>query len=350
MTTETGIQKTGADQGAVTNVPQVSNQVMALMSSAETLGLWMAKTFKMKSLESGRIAALTCLTEGLKPHEFFSTFHVLDNGMLQMTANAMLSKFVQNGGEYDIVTLNDDECEIDFTWKGKTTKQIFTIEQAKKKGLVKARSAWENESESMLMWTVVRKYLKRYVPEHFAGVFAQELHSEPIINYTANPVEKAVVAEIIPKPKMKPAGPPPESAPKIVDVEAETGTDSAGDFVDAEQPLITRLKESGMPLQNAVNFLVNVPHWLDAQAIEHASVSDALAMLKDSQVADILGRFDEFYDKVRSYYAMKEEPAPESEPEPAPEKPVLKPVKDSVTAPKNPKRGGKKKDEQNDPS
>jgi len=349
MTTETGIQKTGADQGAM--VSAETNKILALMDASDRLGTWMAKAYQFKNLEQGKVAAMTCLTEGLKPSEFMATYHVLENGTLQMTANAMLAKFQMLGGMYDIMENDEEKCIVEFTWEGKKTTQQFTIEQADKKGLIKPKSAWANWPEDQLLWTVVRKYLRRYVPSHFAGSFHPDgTKEEAIIDYTAKPVEKAVVAEIIPKPKMKPAGPPPESAPKIVDVEAETGTDSAGDFVDAEQPLITRLKESGMPLQNAVNFLVNVPHWLDAQAIKHASVSDALAMLKDSQVADILGRFDEFYDKVRSYYATKEEPAPESEPEPAPEKPVLKPVKDSVTAPKNPKRGGKKKDEQNDPS
>ena len=304
-------------------VSAATNKILALMDAADRLGIWVAKAYGgkyFKSLEHGKVVALKCLTEGMTPDQFFQSYHILGTGQIVLTANAMLGKFKGLGGKYTINRNDDQACEITFEWQGVKVKQSFTIEQAKAKGLVKKDSAWETWGEDQLMWTVVRKYLRRYVPEHFAGNWNPDgTQEEAIIEYSGTPatVEAAAPDRTTPTLPAQSSGgggglnafgellDPPETAPPedetVVEID-ETPPAGQPDPQDDEPPsVVKQLLDAKIPLGTAIAFLRDVPHWLKPEEIEGVPASVVFARLKPNHNEQILSRFDEFCGKVRLY-------------------------------------------------
>ena len=351
--TDTSLVKTGGVQ-----VPEMTNKIIALMKAADELGKWIAVTRKMSSMEPGKLVAMKCLTEGLLPDEFFEKYHVLGTGQIVLTANASLGKFKSLGGKYKIIRNDEESCEIEFEWKKEKKVQSFTIEQARKKGLIKAQSAWATWPEDQLMWTVVRKYLRRYVPEEFAGSWNPDgTQEEDIIDYANQPTpEVAKVA--VPDAVLPP--PPADPAP------AGGGLDASGSLLDppekgepAEKPipieadpvqdLVDALKSDKVPLAHAVAFLVNVPHWLPPDVMGSGyPVRAAFDKLKPNHIDAITARWDEFKEKVRKYAEIKDTPPARGDAGdavqppadgPAPEKPAV--AAGSITAPAPKRKRGR---------
>jgi len=322
MNEQTDLVTTDAGNGMITQVPKITNQTIALMDVADRLGTWMAKAYKFKNLEQGKVAAMTCLTEGLKPSEFLQTYHVLENGQLQMSANAMLSKFVQLGGKYDIQKQTEEVCTVVFLWKKKETVQKFTIEQAKKKNLLKSQSAWEAWPEDQLLWTVVRKYMRRYVPEHFAGVWMPDGESEEaLVAYSTQEPAKAqtilkdtskrepvpppppsveVVEVEMVKPEPPPAEPEPEPAKKAKKKKVAPAPARAPklppdtSIIEPNIPNLLEMMElAEISDDDALAFLRNVPHWLTDK--------QDLTDLKTSHIKSLMVRFGDFKTKVTDH-------------------------------------------------
>ena len=277
---------------AVATVSPVTNQVVGLMDAADRLGQWMAAAYHFKNLEQGKVAAMTCLTEGLKPAEFMQTYHVLENGALQMTANAMLAKFRIVGGKYKIVQNDETVCEIEFDWLGQKVKQSFTIEQAKKKGLVKANSAWATWPEDQLMWTVVRKFLRRYVPEHFAGAFhADGTPEEALIEYGK------------PKALVQPAGSVPTLAltdePETIEPEVLPPEESPQ---ESSQPKLTDvLKQHKIRFGEAAAFLRDKQGWVTAESMQGTPIGKVLDGLSEHKQTLIINGITRFKEGVAKY-------------------------------------------------
>ena len=350
--TDTSLVKTGGVQ-----VPEMTNKIIALMKAADELGKWIAVTRKMSSMEPGKLVAMKCLTEGLLPDEFFEKYHVLGTGQIVLTANASLGKFKSLGGKYKIIRNDEEACEIEFEWKKEKKVQSFTIEQARKKGLIKAQSAWATWPEDQLMWTVVRKYLRRYVPEEFAGSWNPDgTQEEDIVDYTSTAPTVPEAATVVVPDTVLPPPPPEEKAP------AGGGLDTNGNLLDppeegevaeAEanpvQDLVDSLKAYKVPLVDAVSFLVNVPHWLPPDVMRSGSpVRAAFDKLKQNHVDAITVQWDEFVEKVRKYAEIKDTPPagvdagdavqPPAD-GPAPEKPAV--AAGSITAPAPKRKRGR---------
>jgi hypothetical protein len=123
----------------------------------------------------GRMLALTCLCEGITPLEFARTYHLIE-GKPTMRSDAMLAKFRQAGGKTKWLNVGDDgkEARAEWTYDGQTLDLVYSIEDAKRAGVVKQKSAWEKDPGSMLRARLISKAVRILAPEIVAGVYSPE--------------------------------------------------------------------------------------------------------------------------------------------------------------------------------
>ena len=275
---------------ALATIPKAGGDgaIARVLEPAATLGAWMAKSkmFGCNTIEQGQVLAVTCLTEGITPIEFNKTYYIMDDGTLQDRADAMLGKFVQLGGDYDVIEATSEKTTIKFTWRGKETEFSYSVEEARQAGLVKDKSAWKSHPRNKCFWACVRNYLRLYVPEHFAGydleVEGRSIRSTPhaVVSDTApdtspltgEPVTEAGSATTItvdaaeePPPVVAPAEP---SAPEPA----------------AEPSRKKVLKDAGIDPDEAVTFLRNMhpEPWLAANEGVDDLPDDRWQMLADN--------------------------------------------------------------------
>jgi len=154
-------------------------KIREALAAADELGVWLAKSgsFGCKTLEQGKMLALMCIMEGGNLREFKASYHVTDRGDLVPRADAMLGKYKRLlGGRFTYDEKTEQRCAITFVhadYPDGITDE-FTIEQAKSKGLIKSKSAWETWPEDMLLSTVVRKHMRQYHPDVFAGAYGED--------------------------------------------------------------------------------------------------------------------------------------------------------------------------------
>lgn len=115
---------------------------------------------------------------GLPPVTALQNISVI-NGKMTLTAGLMLSLAVRTAGVAFQVTENTEtRCRINFTrtMNGQPSKysSSFTIEEAKKAGLVKAGSAWEKYPADMLFNRTVARGIRKIAPDVVSGAYIPE--------------------------------------------------------------------------------------------------------------------------------------------------------------------------------
>lgn len=96
--------------------------------------------------------------------------HIIETGgqvKLQLSAN-MVGALVKRSGRYDfeVVTLTATECRLRFLREGKPIGEVvWTIDMAKRAGLVTERSNWAKYPENMLFARALTNGAKRFCPE-----------------------------------------------------------------------------------------------------------------------------------------------------------------------------------------
>lgn len=163
----------------------------------------------------GQIIALTCYMEGINILEFKKKYHIIQ-GSLTMRADAMLAELRKNDGYYRWIKTGDDEkeAEIEIEYKGIKGIAKFTIEDAKKAGIVKPNSGWFKYPDAMLRARTISKAMRMYAPEVIAGIYTPEEAEDftpdvKEITEKANSLFKKVVLEDV--------TPKPIEVPKVVD-------------------------------------------------------------------------------------------------------------------------------------
>lgn len=257
MTDEAALTTTGGDK---------SNAIVEGIAHAEKLGAWMARSnmFGCKTVEQGQVMAVSCIVMKIHPLQFMQTYHIVE-GSPSMRADAMLAKFVTVGGDFIPLEWTDEACTIRFAWRKRETDYTFTIEEAKRAGLVKEKSGWDKWTKNMLYWRCVTNYLRAYVPEHFAGHYAPDE-----INADVVPTPSAPDAPVdVPASFMKPA--------EVVEV----GPPATVDAPDIH----AAFAEAGIIEGHAVGYLASDggPGWLDADAIQDVEDAPALDRLTFAQ-------------------------------------------------------------------
>lgn len=165
----------------------------------------------------GQIIALTCYMEGINILEFKKKYHIIQNS-LTMRADAMLAELRKNGGNYRWIKTGDDEkeAEIEIEYKGMKGIAKFTLEDAKKAGIVKPNSGWFKYPDAMLRARAVSKAMRMYAPEIITGIYTPEEVEDftPDVKEVAEKAnslfKKVVLEDVTPKPKTV-------EVPKVVD-------------------------------------------------------------------------------------------------------------------------------------
>ncbi len=150
------------------------NDPLAFMREAGTV-IAKSRMFGCENIEQGQAMALISMTENLSFLELRRRYHVVD-GDLSMRADFMRAEFHRLGGTYVWLKDGEDGKEARAIWKFRENdREIgYTIEDAKREGLVKAKSRWEKDPGSMLRARCTTKAVRMIASEVLAGFYCDE--------------------------------------------------------------------------------------------------------------------------------------------------------------------------------
>jgi len=129
---------------------------------------------------------------GLPPFYAMSKIYIVQ-GRLMVGAEA-LGAMVKRSGRYDyrVFLLNDNACELIFTDGGKETYlSKFTIEDARKAGLIKPGSGWEKFPRAMLMSKALSQGARIVCPHVISGAYTPE-----DFGYSINPETEQIETQV----------------------------------------------------------------------------------------------------------------------------------------------------------
>lgn len=134
---------------------------------------WVTGAGGAKTKEEGELLALACLCERKTIFDINREFHLMD-GKLSMRADAMLAGFRRIGGKHRWLKTDDNEAELELTYDGHVTVSRYTIEDAKRAGLIKPKGNWEKSPRSMLRARACSEGVRMVAPEVVAGYYTPE--------------------------------------------------------------------------------------------------------------------------------------------------------------------------------
>jgi len=134
---------------------------------------WVTGAGGAKTKEEGELLALACLCERKTIFDINREFHLMD-GKLSMRADAMLAGFRRKGGKHRWLKTDDNEAELELTYDGQVTISRYTIEDAKRAGLIKPKGNWEKSPRSMLRARACSEGVRMVTPEVVAGYYTPE--------------------------------------------------------------------------------------------------------------------------------------------------------------------------------
>jgi len=130
--------------------------------------------FGCESKEAGIVFALQCIAENKPPLEMAKNYHLV-KGKLTKRADAMLADFRRAGGKVTWRDLKNDKIqEAVFEFEDVQTTASFSMEDAKRAGLVRAGSAWDKTPAAMLRARCISETLRAIAPEIVQGVYVPE--------------------------------------------------------------------------------------------------------------------------------------------------------------------------------
>lgn len=126
--------------------------------------------FGVTSDAAGTILALACLAQRCTPFDIARSYDII-GGKLRKKAMRCAAEFRQLGGKYRWIKTGDDgqEASAEFEFEGQKLTVSFTIEQAKRQGLVRADSNWIKTPGNMLRARVCSNAIAMLAPEVIAG-------------------------------------------------------------------------------------------------------------------------------------------------------------------------------------
>jgi len=145
------------------------------------LGEWFAKSgmFGCTKVEQGNILALQCLAERKTPLDMARTYHIIE-GKLSKRSDAILADYRKAGGKVKWIKFDDKEARAIFSFEDNEIEVYYTINDARKAGLIKPRSGWETHPADMLRSRLISKTVRMLAPETIAGQYTpEELQDEP---------------------------------------------------------------------------------------------------------------------------------------------------------------------------
>lgn len=147
------------------------------MGDLSTIGKGIAQSgmFGRCTEGKGMVIAATIYQEGISIMEFKRRFHVTDDGQITMRSDRMLAELQSRGGTCKWVKFDVNEARAVFSYReNENLEMSFTIEEAKKAGLVRSGGAWEKHPADMLRARLISKAVRMICPEAVAGVYTPE--------------------------------------------------------------------------------------------------------------------------------------------------------------------------------
>jgi hypothetical protein len=167
------------------------------------IGQTMAKSGMFPDVTDGAKALVKILAGkeiGVTPFQAMTNIHIIQ-GKATMAANLMAAK-VKGSGKYDyrVMDLTSETCSILFRQRDSLAeggwadlgKFTYTLEDAKRAGLVKTGSSWEKYPSNMLFARAISSGVRIYCPDVFNGNLVyvpEELGAQ--VNEDGEPVGKA---------------------------------------------------------------------------------------------------------------------------------------------------------------
>jgi len=155
---------------------------LSLIPAIETYGEMLAagQLFGCKNKAQGQTLVLMAMSEGLPITEMKRRYHIIGGTDLSMRADYMLAEFRRRGGWYQWIDQGDDGkvATLHIKYLENDMKVSYSIEMAKKAGLVKPKSGWEKNPGEMLRSRCQTKAVRMVCPEVIAG-FATDQELDP---------------------------------------------------------------------------------------------------------------------------------------------------------------------------
>jgi predicted nucleic acid-binding Zn-ribbon protein len=167
------------------------------------IGQTMAKSGMFPDVNDGAKALVKILAGkeiGVTPFQAMTNIHIIQ-GKATMGANLMAAK-VKGSGKYDyrVMDLTNETCSILFKQRDPLAeggwadlgKFTYSLEDAKRAGLVKTGSSWEKYPSNMLFARAISSGVRIYCPDVFNGNLVyvpEELGAQ--VNEDGEPVGKA---------------------------------------------------------------------------------------------------------------------------------------------------------------
>jgi len=165
-----------------------------------------------------------CAKSELSLLEFKQRYHVTDKGEVTMKADRALAEFQILGGKCVWKEVSHTRAAALFSYKENVNLEIeFTAEEAKARGLIKPKSAWESDPGAMCRARVVTRGIRAVCPQAMQGMYSAE-EVEEIIDVTEAPAPGTPPAKASPARKAAAVKAPTAAAPAAV----------ASPIVDAE--------------------------------------------------------------------------------------------------------------------
>ncbi len=187
--------------------------IVTVMSDSELERVWrIGKALALSGMFSDARQAeqavakiLLGLDLGLSPTQAMTGIHIVEGK--PMVAAVTLASFVQRlpGYDYRVLKLDDVECSIEFRHGDDVLgTSTFTLDDAKRAGLVKDKSGWVKYPRNMLYARAMSNGVRWYVPEATAGIpvyFDGEIEETRIVDGAiTGAVDAEVIDETIPWP------------------------------------------------------------------------------------------------------------------------------------------------------
>lgn len=159
----------------VNNEVGVYDRMANPIEAVEKLGEWIARSgmFGCDKVEQGQILALQCMVERKAPMEMSKTYHII-GGKLSMRSDAMLAEYRKRGGKVIWKSFDDKLAKAVWVYDGNEIELSYSIDEARKAGLIKEKSGWMKDPAAMLRARLISKAIRMLAPEVCTGVYTPE--------------------------------------------------------------------------------------------------------------------------------------------------------------------------------
>lgn len=164
--------------------------------------------FGIKKPTEAMALMLIAQAEGKHPATVFSQYHVIQ-GRPALKADAMLARFQQAGGAVQWTERTDKACAATFSHpQGGKCEVRWTLDDAKRAGLLNGKSNWTQYPRQMLSARVVSEGVRAvfpgvlggfYTPEEVSQFEAPKFESAPRLTDEPQAVEAQVI-DVVPEP------------------------------------------------------------------------------------------------------------------------------------------------------